>query len=511
MGHNSSRSGPGRLSRPSAGNFKLVVYLRQSVRLGVPSALAVYLLLMLSVGCDDSDPSCPSYGIGAVQGHVLSGGTGLSIEVGARALDGLNSGEVIVKTVSDSTGWYRLDLPIGPYRIELKPISATVWSNNMQDTLTIRRRLHTYDLRRGHAEVTVDMPPELEGRRLTLTLDGGTFDWYRSEIDVENGLACFDFEMPRPGQYVMELTGFGSYEDLYLPGTAEPDAATVLNVVDDQVTTYSASFITSYASISGSVTGSWQQAQVTGPDIEIFNDDATRIGRARCADDGSFQCHFPVPKQVRLRVDIDGVVQWLGGDSFDTARVFDLQSGDRVTDAVLVECGLEVSLSGPGALTYHRPTAIVWDDAGVSYSPDLYSENPFHVCNLRPGRYFLHVSGTCDGQTWAAQWYDGTESADEAQAIELLPGQLRQITMELVQGGGLAGTVFMPDGEPVTGYVRCAVFDRNGGPLCTDYDQWQTAVHGEVRFRGPGRRRLLPGTRRRRRESLVVSGDLGFR
>ena len=81
--------------------------------------------LLLSSSCDDDSPcSCPTYQIGAVEGYVLAAGEGCALKVGARALDGPRDGQVIVAALSDSTGWFRLELPTGRYRLETNPISG---------------------------------------------------------------------------------------------------------------------------------------------------------------------------------------------------------------------------------------------------------------------------------------------------------------------------------------------------------------------------------------------------
>ena len=175
--------------------------------------------------------------------------------------------------------------------------------------------------------------------------------------------------------------------------------------------------------------------------------------------------------------------QWVGGETFETARVFDLRAGDRITGVTVVESGIKVTLDGPGDLAFHWPEITIRAASGEEIYPDLNWENPFTISNLRQGRYYLFLEGYCENAVWAPQWYGGTESFDGAITIDLAEGALNQITMELVQGGRIDGNLLRADGTRPRN-IQYGLFDPAGDPICSRYNQWRVFDEGIFRFQG---------------------------
>ncbi len=443
---------------------------RREIRWSGTAALLCLFFFLFS-SCEEHSPCAyPVYEVGAVEGYVLAGGEGASITVGARAHEGDRRGQVIVSTLSDSTGWFRLELPTGLYRLETDPENAIVHSSDARDTITITPHVHRHDLMRGRAQVRIRVPGELNGEFFTLAIPSSYFlDRDSQTAQVQDGVLDFDFPVLQPQSYTMELEPTGSAARLYLPGTYDPDEAETVEIGVEEPVIIETSFEESYGSISGSIVGSWQEASVGRPYVDAFSADSVQIVQVWCKEDGTFRVPLLIAEPVRLLAECQGLGQWVGGATYEEAQTFSLEPGDRLTGVSIVECGLLVWLEGPGVLSYHRASTRLVDVAGHTFEPINYADNPIAICNLAPGEYRLLVHGYCDGEPWASQWYDGAESVSAATPIALEPGELRTVTIHLVEGGGIQGRVLVPDGEPLHCYYF-RICDAGGEPLC---GQWQ--------------------------------------
>lgn len=446
-----------------------------------PACLGILAITLALSSCDDDPTSCPVYDVGAVEGYLISSGEVISAEVGARAMEGPSEGTIVCATQSDSSGWYRLDLPTGLYRMEVKPSGGYVFSSDRRDTIRITPHVHRYDLLRGRAEITVGMPAALEGARYSLRVSGEGFDSDSESADIEDGELFFAFPILHPGPYLMSLSGISGR--FYLPDTPEPDEADTLHVDEAHTATYEIDFSQSHATISGNVTGSWQQVSNNTPYVRVIDEDSHRLLNRMCQSDGSFTCDLIVPQPVRLRVDNDGIENWIGGDSFETAQVFDLAPGTHVTGVSFVGSGIRALLTAPDDPFIDRHLTVLYDGTGTELAEFTHWENPATICNLLPGSYFLHVAGHCEGESWIDQWFDGTGTFESATPIVLGEGELRDIEITLVGGGGIEGAVLTPDGQPPEIAV-CGLFDALGDPICPDGNPWRFFEGGIFSFSG---------------------------
>ncbi len=417
----------------------------------LPAALLAALVLLPS--CTAVGPTCPAYGVGAVTGHVREAGAGIPARVSARAVDGPPALRTVAETRADSTGWYRLELPTGSYRLEVAPPSGPgLFLSGREDTITVGQRVHRRDLERGRLLVRIAMPEALEGWRATLRLDGAAF--LALADTVTGGRLDFDVHLLPPGRYLADLSCGNGPRRVTLSPEASPAGDDSLTVHPDEGARLTADLAGSYASLSGSVTGSWQQAGGPRPRAVAIGEDRRAVSSADCGDDGAFALHMLELEPVRLRIDIGLVERWIGGDAFETARVFDLGPGDEVGPVAVVESGIEVVLRGPGDLLYHDADVTVRSETGAEIVVRGHgSFDPIPVCNLPPGRHYLHVDGGCRGQAWAPRWYGGDGSPAQAAPIELAPGELRTVVVDLFEGGRIAGRVLTADGE-LAGSVR---------------------------------------------------------
>jgi len=438
--------------------------------------------LLVTACHQEITPLCTVYDIGAVEGYVYSVGQGIATRVEARAVENGRLANMVRRTMSDSTGWYRLELPTGLYLLEPGPQFGSFFFD-LGDTVRIVPSVRRFDLNRCRVEIQIDVPSEFEGQEFHLNLKGSGIGQAHSRTTALDGTVHFIFPVLSPATYVMELECPGTSGDFFLPGFEDSSQADSLTVVPDSITTYAIDFATSYATISGHITGSWQEALVYGPSVQVMLEDFRSISWVQCQADGSFTCDIFVPQPVRLQVRSTGGSQWIGGDSFETAQLFDLQPGDRICGVELVESGLGIWLDGPGDLTAHEATASLFDEDGSEcWTGNIYN-NPAHLCNLRPGRYFLQLDGNCYEQIWVQQWFDGVDSLADATPIELGEGELRRLTMSLVEGGRIEGRVTTAGG-PLPWSLDCGLFTDGGEPVCGDWRQWRSCPDGIFVFAG---------------------------
>lgn len=441
--------------------------------------------LLVLVSCEsESLPFCPIYKVGAVEGSIMFSGEGVSTKVWARAQEGPRSGQLINQTVSDSTGMYRIELPLGLYRIQVRPSSGNSISPAPYDTIRIIPAIKRLDFQFGQAEINVAMPPELNGKSITLSVTDSSDRDYSSWARVRNGLWQNTISFLPLGTYSMSMSLPGNSDDIYLPGTFDSQAADSLVVTAESTALYEADFSNQYASISGHVTGSWQEADDGWARIKAYTDGYSNLSSITCSNDGSFQYDYMFPQAVRLMVDIGGVTQWIGGDSFFSATRFDLQPGDRITDISVIESGIQIQLNGPGYFNNHDAALLLVDEYGNTVYWGTTYDGSFSVCNLQPGQYYLQVDGFCYNEIWQPQWYDGSETLEDATPFILGEGELQTGEINLVEGGGIQGEVVTFNGQSIP-YMTILIVDAHGDPLCLEnsgyFRRWDG---GSIDFKG---------------------------
>jgi len=448
---------------------------------------ASVVLLTLAAGlilssCGNETPTiCPIEGYGALEGYVRSSGQGISINIVAIAEEGDHFGVTQFQARSDSTGWYHLDLPSGLYRVEVRPGDLMSTSFKSPDTIRVTPRVIRFDLERCRAEIVISMPAGFEGLSFFMAMED---DDGRVRINErqEDGRLHFVFPAILPGSYTMELDQWRLKEPIFLRRPTAPGYASHLWVDTDRVARFELDYLETHSSISGTASGGCLE-EGNRPSLSGFSADSLEVGEMQCDADGSFEWITLIPREVRLLSKIGDTHWWIGGDSFETASVFDLNSGDRITGVDFAVSGFQVRLDGPGNLTVHQPGVLVLDDGGNVVVEAQYYGNPFTVCNLRPGRYYLEVFGFCSEQFWAPQWYGGGNTRADAVAIDLAAGEFRRLEMVLLTGGIIAGELLTSAGE-LADREALALFTSSGEPLCSDYRNWRHSPDGRFSFPG---------------------------
>ncbi len=457
--------------------------IKKNLLISLVITITLTTLTILSSCENDTPTSCPVYNVGAVEGHILALGQGISIPIGARAQQGSRRGQIIAQTVSDTTGWYRMELPTGLYQMELEPRGGTSFSSHLRDTVRVTPNIHHLNMEYGRAEIRIGLPEAFNGNRFHIVMIDSTGHGSYQYERAQDGLLLYSIPVLRPDSYTIRFNGPNVGGRFYLPGTTDSDLADILVVDSQNVTLYEVDFSQNHSSISGQISGSWLEANTGKPHIETHSANNIKLGITPCSDDGGFVCHFFLPEEVRLLVTNNGIEQWIGGNSFETARVFNLQAGDHITDISMVGSGLEILLAGPGDLTSYKPTFLVVDDQGREHTPLFFSSNPFSICNLQPGRYYLKIAGNCDNQSWLTTWFNGAYFLENATPIDLGVGELRQLTVDLVRGGQIQGTVTAFTGDPL-GSVLCKLINSKGEPVCDESSGYRSIEGGQFDFKG---------------------------
>lgn len=436
------------------------------------------------VSCDRTDPTYPDYRVGAVEGYVISAGEVCAAYVGVRALEGANEGYEVVEVATDSTGWYHMDLPTGIYRMGVGADDGISYPSLSDcDTLVVQPTTQRLDIIRGRAEVQIYLPDALDGDYYYLRL----YDEYgrltRSDrAYVENGGLEYIFPVLDPGEYTMRLDPRDQYADFYLPHVLNRSDGDVLSVDTETPSRYVISFRSSLAFLYGNVSGSWQIADAYYPAIELFNADSLCIGGVSTDSQGDFTCQLFVAQPVRVLVEIEGVNSWVGGDTYADATVFDVSAGDSLLSVSLVESGIQLTLDDGSFDTWLPSLITLTDETGTEVVVVDEWSRVVTICNLKPGRYYLHVAGCCVGETWAPQWYGGSETFEGAVPIDLTEGELVYRDMLLEPGGMIAGRLVQEDGSDYSVF-QLGLFLGEDEPLCSD-DIYDYFYDGDFEFTG---------------------------
>ena len=450
--------------------------------LALAGVLAAALLLN-SCG-EDTPTSYPYYRIGSVEGYIYSGGEGISTRIVAQPWGHDLPAQGSITTRSDSSGWYHLELPVGLFTLEAQDADFMFSTQDDPDTVRVTPHFLRKDIHYGHAVIRIGMPAACEGQRYYLYLRWQDNHHATEDALVEDGVLVYDLPFVPPDTYHLELNG-PSANRVLLPGGYYPaDEGDALTISTASVTTYTCDFSSDYAVIAGRITGSWQQTVGTSPVVYACMADSTPVSGVSCGADGSFVCRVLVPRTVRVQAEINGVRSWVGEGGYQNARVFDLQPGDSISGVSLVESGIEVALEGPGNLILYHPEITVVNEEGREVSPYSSTENPIRICNLRPGRWYVHVGGSCTDRPWASRWFGGTDVFESATPIDLGAGELRRIVVTLEPGGSISGV-----GPPTGGYASASnhygLFSSDGEPVCAGgYDGYGWFSDRTFRFEG---------------------------
>lgn len=435
-------------------------------RRSTPLLLILLAGLLALAACDDDDtPIVPVYEIGVLEGTVTSAGEGVAVRIRARAISGMAPEYETYWTRSDSLGHYRLELPTGNFRLNLEwSGSENQYEFNLPDTLRVTQEGLRRDFKLGRVEIDIAMPGELEGQGFRLELKNSSIYGWTNILHVSEGRIRYVNPIVPPGEFIVDLYR-SSFGHIYLPGTRDKDQATLFQVPAENPLLLEKDFSDRYATISGTLSGSWEQSDFRGTQITAFSADFKRIGNAGSDEDGDFvlETFFPEPVKINIRSGL--VEQWIGGQDFLSAREFELGPEVHLTGLVHEANGVVIRLQGPGETIYHRSTMHIMDGTGEEIGNTSAYESSTTIHNLADGRYHFYVEGICRDASWAPQWYGGSGDFAGATPVDLSGGELRELVFDLTEGGRLEGEALGPAGERLPA-VRYYLYDLEGRQLC---------------------------------------------
>lgn len=439
---------------------------RLATRLAVAAAARLCIAgLLFAAGCapDPGDPG-PVSSYGVIEGYVLECGAAVPslLEFTPR-----NSAQVDaqLRVTPDSTGWYRAELPVGEYRVRVRPTvdqDPSIYVSSEADSVRVGRAVRRRDFPRGRAQVAVRLPDSFEGATASLTL-------YRQGTSVElaapvvAGLAAYDLRLVPQQGYVMRMYLGGFAASWYLPGTHLIVQADSLHIGAAPVT-YETDTRSRHARLEGRVTGSWQQS---GEPMEVhaYAPGQQRRGIAACGPDGAFGLDLIAPVFARVSAVCGGVERWYGGASYATASWLELAPGQVAAGVEMREGGLRLRFEGPGLLVDNVGNVVLVHPDGTRQPLYLGQENPALVPNLAAGDYRLHVLGACERDPWVPQWYDGAAEEEDASTLTVVEGAFTDATIHQVAGGVLRGR-FVGDPDLASASRHLRIYRGDGTPLC---------------------------------------------
>jgi hypothetical protein len=419
-------------------------------------ACALPLLLLIVIGCDEEETSCPAVSEARIVGYVLGGDGPVRAEV--RATSDTEGGPIIYVTAeTDSTGRYELPVPSGRFVLRaLERVNYTTLyhatdgitlEKDEADSITVGSKPVRVDFIGGGITLNLRTPSATEDEGVECTLSNLAHEGQETSDDIsaKNGRVTFCFPLLPPGPYAIRV---GQYRGDYWLPHGDRASADTLDVVGGHTVTYAAR-LPAPGCILGSVTGSWMSMGLSRPVVHAFHTEETACTSEEVEETGAFALELLVPGSTRLFVDsYDGPGRWVGGVDFDHATVFDVDSAQTISDVAIVESGIQCLLEGPPEDQLNDCVATLWDTEGrIVFDAGRLWGNPVPICNLIPGAYRLRVTPIYGYQHWFEQFYDGADSLPAATPIAIsADGEVAQVTLHLRVSGWIEGRVLQSDG-----------------------------------------------------------------
>ena len=411
-------------------------------------------------------------GYGVVEGRVLECGLPVTATLSFRALaDGRV--ETRAEAMTDTTGWYRAELPLGDYEVDLRTtVEELLYMDTYShaDTVRVGRAVRRRDFQRGRVRAEIRLPERLEGRNATLRLTRQ--EGYASgRAAVVDGVATFDLRLVPRLDFVMRLSPGDGGDQFLLPGTFLVAGADSVHVGGAPVD-YAADVRGRYARVEGRVTGSWQDSGMSMFVSAMSAAGVTR-NRVECAPDGSFALELIAPDFVRLKSSCGSVSRWFGGSTAGASPLHSLVPGQVIQGIDLREGGLRLRFEGPGHLADNVGTIELVHADGTRQSFDPGTTNPVLLPNLEAGEYRLRIPGCCERNPWRTQWYDRVVDEADALPLTVFEDAFTDATVRQEAGGALRGTFVGDDASVIAGF-HVRVHEADGSLVCGEYDTYWT-------------------------------------
>jgi hypothetical protein len=479
--------------------------------------LRVLLLLLTFVGCADEQigDSCTNPDgqtrSGRITGRVIGGEGPVS---GAEIMVGNSEGptRTTIMTSTDSTGVYDVGVRPGSYRVAVRVAvddlsspstrylyyhsGGVVLGFEQAEPVAVACGTVQADLLCGSATVRFFLPDALPRsyEECELIRDGDpSFRVEESPVDSA-GIRRAGFPLVPPGTYRCRIST-GNLA-VWLRGSLSSSAADTFRIEPGASRALESSF--ALHEFSGSVTGSWQQMGLSRPRVALCADDPNvfpPVFDEVTNEDGTFVGALLAPGRVRMVVFIDGIQNWYGGGSWESAAFLDIPQAGEIRFPDYVEGGIRCTFAGPG-----------WEDAEITlesadenwHATSPYPDSVTVFPNLVAGTYYLKIepaTGTVflDIDPAAAplrpQWFDRAPSREAATPI-VIPGNggVVDVNTVLERGGVLSGHVLRADGTPRGIGTQMVIWTEHFGYR----NPWWASRDGSFRIEGlpPGKVKL---------------------
>lgn len=431
-----------------------------------PAVRLLAVILLAASGCTlGPEEPAPKSGYGVIEGYLLECGEPVPATIEFLLQSPVDL-DARAEVTPDSTGWYRVELPVGNYRVSLRPEVDAPWllgNYSEADTVQLGRVVRRRDFLRGRARIDVSLPPWFDGSTVTLRLSRPEAS-AEQRTTAEDGAAAFDLRLVPIHGYLMRLDPSGDMPTFMLPGTflvANADSLHIGNVP----ATYAADLRGRFARVEGRVTGSWQQS---GLPMDVFatSPSGSSRGLARCDPDGAFRLDLIAPDLVRIASRCGPMYRWFGEAATGSPTLYELAPAQLITGLEMSEGGLRLDFEGPGLLADNLGSVVLVHPDGTRQTLDLgFYRNPALFSNLAAGDYRLQVVGGCALDPWVTQWYDGAIDEADALPLTVVEGALTDATIRQEAGGVLRG-VFAGEPEVTMTDRRIDLYDAGGTPVC---------------------------------------------
>jgi hypothetical protein len=445
---------------------------RHQPRVAGAGLLFAALALSLLFGCgDDPTPTRPSApdslgipeGCGRIHG-VIHGGLGpLSSSIEAY---NPNTHQTY-QTTSDSTGYYRLDIPRANYQLFVTTPDGKrrQWMPDgpcsglgCQIMLTWENRLVRVDATFGAVRLGIPLLESCDG-----TADQVEFWHYELNGNLisfspilyllpHDGFLDVTVDFLLPGPY--EIAIWRSGQHLILP--RYPDGyGTFISVEAGHLTEWVRD-LPMPAKIHGRLTGPLRElvdgfGEYVRPAVRWW-----RPGRfsewgsaSSVGPDGTFCLDLMLPDSVRLFIDAPRFwPHWVGGRREREATIFVPRPGEVLDVGDLPGAAIVVHFSREHA----RPLGVVEltlladesDEVALSINADSLLRDPVDRLifpHIDPGIYYLRARWWCgyDVPPWPEQWYPGVFSFADAQSVQVTsPEELMRLDWVIKESEGVA-------------------------------------------------------------------------
>jgi hypothetical protein len=426
-------------------------------RTGGVCAAATVVLLLIATGCDE-EPMDPGPGrVGVIHGRIHDGRTVDFTGFAVRARSPYGAApRVEIQTVPDDDGHFALVVPAGPVIVSVTGpnVNTMYWDDagvtldwDEAQIIDVGGGTRQIDIACGRVSAHVELPPgqarafwgvRLVRRDRINSSSVSRHSWIEDAIDV-------DWPMIPPGEYFLKVESPQDCE-VFLPACFDTAAAELLTVRAEEETRHE-SAISSLATLSGTVTGSWQVLGFSPPTVAAYYGTDSVVS-AMAAADGSFSLSLLAGGEFHLSVAIGGLGRWVGGADLETATTFAVAAGQELSGIVYTESGLRCAIDPAGEVPVTGYQASLMSASGPIWIRS-YQGSSFGVANLPPGDLTLRIAPTSVREIWLPQYWDRQSAAQDADPITIPGGGgVADVSVHLLRGGRILGRILDVDGQP---------------------------------------------------------------